>query len=52
MNKGAQVVEDIKKTTGNDKVEVMKMDLTPHLIGQKFCFSISSTEATNQYSYL
>jgi short-subunit dehydrogenase len=28
MNKGAQVVEDIKKTTGNNKVEVMEMDLT------------------------
>jgi hypothetical protein len=28
MNKGAQVVEDIKKSTGNDKVEVMEMDLT------------------------
>jgi short-subunit dehydrogenase len=27
MNKGAQVVEDIKKTTGNNKVEVMEMDL-------------------------
>jgi len=28
MNKGAQVVKDIKKTTGNNKVEVMEMDLT------------------------
>ena len=28
MRKGAQVVEDIKKTTGNDKVEVMELDLT------------------------
>jgi short-subunit dehydrogenase len=28
MNKGAQVVEDIKKTTGNNNVEVMEMDLT------------------------
>jgi NADP-dependent 3-hydroxy acid dehydrogenase YdfG len=28
MNKGVQVVEDIKKTTGNNKVEVMEMDLT------------------------
>ncbi len=28
MNKGSQVVEDIKKTTGNNKVEVMEMDLT------------------------
>lgn len=27
MNKGAQVVEDIKKTTGNNNVEVMEMDL-------------------------
>lgn len=28
MKKGAQVVEDIKKTTSNNKVEVMEMDLT------------------------
>ena len=28
MNKGWQVVEDIKKTTHNNKVEVMKLDLT------------------------
>jgi NADP-dependent 3-hydroxy acid dehydrogenase YdfG len=28
MNKGAQVIEDIKKTTGNNKVEVMELDLT------------------------
>ena len=28
MKKGAQVVEDIKKTTGNNNVEVMEMDLT------------------------
>ncbi|CAF1676645.1 unnamed protein product, partial [Adineta ricciae] len=28
MKKGAQVVEDIKKTTNNNKVEVMEMDLT------------------------
>ncbi|CAF2517656.1 unnamed protein product [Rotaria sp. Silwood2] len=28
MRKGAQVVEDIKKTTGNNKVEVMELDLT------------------------
>ncbi|CAF0891108.1 unnamed protein product [Rotaria sordida] len=28
INKGAKVVEDIKKTTGNDKVEIMEMDLT------------------------
>ncbi|CAF1227591.1 unnamed protein product [Rotaria sordida] len=28
MNKGAQVVEDIKKTTGNNQVEVMELDLT------------------------
>ena len=28
MNKGAQVVEDIKKTTGNNNVEVMHLDLT------------------------
>ena len=27
MNKGAQAVENIKKTTGNDKVEVLEMDL-------------------------
>ena len=27
MNKGVQVVEDIKKTTGNNKVEVLEMDL-------------------------
>jgi NADP-dependent 3-hydroxy acid dehydrogenase YdfG len=27
MNRGAEVVEDIKKTTGNDKVEVMELDL-------------------------
>lgn len=27
MKKGAQVVEDIKKTTGNNNVEVMEMDL-------------------------
>ncbi len=28
MNKGAQVVEDIKKTTSNNNVEVMEVDLT------------------------
>ena len=28
MNKGAQVIDDIKKITGNNKVEVMEMDLT------------------------
>ncbi|CAF4023934.1 unnamed protein product [Adineta steineri] len=28
MKKGAEVIEDIKKTTGNNKVEVMEMDLT------------------------
>ncbi|CAF4584678.1 unnamed protein product [Rotaria sp. Silwood1] len=28
MNKGAQVVEDIKKTTKNNQVEVMELDLT------------------------
>ena len=28
MKKGAQVIEDIKKTTSNNKVEVMEMDLT------------------------
>jgi WW domain-containing oxidoreductase len=28
MKKGAEVVEDIKKTTGNDKVDVMELDLT------------------------
>ena len=27
MNKGAQVVDDIKKTTGNNNVEVMQLDL-------------------------
>ena len=27
MNKGAEVVEDIKKTTGNNKIEVMELDL-------------------------
>ncbi|CAF3578967.1 unnamed protein product [Adineta steineri] len=27
MNKGAEVVEDLKKTTGNDKIEVMELDL-------------------------
>jgi NAD(P)-dependent dehydrogenase (short-subunit alcohol dehydrogenase family) len=28
MSKGAQVVDDIKKTTGNNKTEVMELDLT------------------------
>jgi len=28
ISKGAQVVEDIKKTTGNNKIEVMELDLT------------------------
>jgi len=28
MNRGIEVVEDIKKSTGNNKVEVMKLDLT------------------------
>jgi len=28
MNKGAQVVEDIQKSTGNNNVEAMEMDLT------------------------
>ena len=28
MNKGAQVVEELRKTTGNNKVEVMECDLT------------------------
>ena len=27
MTRGVEVVEDIKKTTGNDKVEVMELDL-------------------------
>jgi WW domain-containing oxidoreductase len=27
VNKGVQVIEDIKKTTGNNKVEVLEMDL-------------------------
>ncbi|CAF5126288.1 unnamed protein product, partial [Rotaria sp. Silwood1] len=27
-NKGAKAVEDIRKTTANDKVEMMEMDLT------------------------
>jgi WW domain-containing oxidoreductase len=27
VNKGIQVIEDIKKTTGNNKVEVLEMDL-------------------------
>ncbi len=28
MEKDAQVVEDIKKTTGTNKIEVMELDLT------------------------
>ena len=28
MSKGAQVAEDIRKSSGNDKVEVMELDLT------------------------
>ncbi|CAF3612667.1 unnamed protein product [Rotaria sp. Silwood1] len=28
MKKGAEVVEDLKKTTGNDKIEVMELDLS------------------------
>ena len=28
MNKGAQVIEDIKKTTGNNDVELMELDLS------------------------
>jgi short-subunit dehydrogenase len=28
MSRGAQVIEDIKKSTGNNKVEVMELDLT------------------------
>ena len=28
MSRGAQVVEDIKKSTGNSKVVVMELDLT------------------------
>jgi len=27
MNKGAQVVQDLKSSTGNDKIEVMELDL-------------------------
>ena len=27
MNKGAEVLEDLKKSTGNDKIEVMELDL-------------------------
>jgi WW domain-containing oxidoreductase len=27
MNKGAGVVEELKKSTGNDKIEVMELDL-------------------------
>ncbi|CAF1429185.1 unnamed protein product [Rotaria magnacalcarata] len=36
MNKGAQVIADIKKTTGNNKVEVMEMDLTSLRSVRKF----------------
>ena len=28
MNKGVQIVEDIKKTSKNQKIEVMEMNLT------------------------
>jgi short-subunit dehydrogenase len=28
MKKGAEVVADIKKTTGNNKIEAMELDLT------------------------
>jgi WW domain-containing oxidoreductase len=28
MTRGAQVVEDIKKSTGNNKIEVLELDLT------------------------
>lgn len=28
MTKGTQVIEDIKKTTGNNNVEVMELNLT------------------------
>ena len=28
MAKGAHVVEDLKKTTGNQRIEVMELDLT------------------------
>jgi short-subunit dehydrogenase len=28
MNRGAQVVEDIKKTTGNNQIDVLELDLT------------------------
>jgi NAD(P)-dependent dehydrogenase (short-subunit alcohol dehydrogenase family) len=28
MTRGAQVVEDIKKSTGNDQIEVLELDLT------------------------
>jgi NAD(P)-dependent dehydrogenase (short-subunit alcohol dehydrogenase family) len=27
MTKGAEVVADLKKSTGNDKIEVMELDL-------------------------
>jgi short-subunit dehydrogenase len=27
MNKGAEVVEDLKNSTGNNKIEVMELDL-------------------------
>jgi len=27
MNKGAEVVADLKKSTGNDNIEVMELDL-------------------------
>ncbi|CAF3292678.1 unnamed protein product [Rotaria socialis] len=36
MNKGAQVIADIRKTTGNNKVEVMEMDLTSLQSVRKF----------------
>ncbi|CAF3970646.1 unnamed protein product [Rotaria sordida] len=32
MNKGVEVVEDLKKTTGNDKIEVMKLVLIEHSV--------------------
>lgn len=28
INRGAQVVEDIKKTTGNNQIDVLELDLT------------------------
>jgi hypothetical protein len=51
MNKSAQIVEDIQKSTGNEKVEGDRNGTYFTTISMKLYFLISSKKTDNQYSY-